>query len=180
MSFTPLGLLFAAGSLTSDVSLYHHTAIAKGTLKPSPFAMMTVNSFYAATCSLIGSKPPQRPSPRLTHLIALIFGELGPVYLAIEQNPVVFRNLIIQCSTFVLGNIFIFLAIAWIGNVYLSIVTTTRKIFSIFISILIFQHDIDRYKFIGIGLVVVGIIFEMVTGFNKKRKAAQAKKVKND
>jgi drug/metabolite transporter (DMT)-like permease len=64
----------------------------------------------------------------------------------------------------VVGNLFIYATIALLGPVSLSLITTTRKVFSIFVSILINGHSTDLYKIIGIGLVILGIILEMLQG----------------
>lgn len=76
----------------------------------------------------------------------------------------------------VLGNLFIYATISLLGPVNLSLITTTRKIFSIFFSIIINGHVMDQFKVIGISLVVIGILLEMIWGIKGTKK--EDKKVK--
>lgn len=78
----------------------------------------------------------------------------------------------------VTGNIFIFITIAWLGSIYLSLITTTRKIFSIFLSIVVNNHKVDIYRGTGVGLVILGILLEMITNIKVKMEKKKKKKGK--
>lgn len=62
----------------------------------------------------------------------------------------------------VIGNLFVYATISLLGPLNLSLITTTRKIFSIFFSIILNGHVMDAYKIAGISLVILGIILELV------------------
>lgn len=62
----------------------------------------------------------------------------------------------------VIGNLFVYATISLLGPVNLSLITTTRKIFSIFFSIVLNGHVMDTYKVSGISLVVLGILLELI------------------
>lgn len=78
----------------------------------------------------------------------------------------------------VLGNLFIYATISLLGPVNLSLITTTRKIFSIFFSIVINGHVMDQFKIFGIGLVILGILLEMIWKMKPKDKVKDEKKNK--
>lgn len=80
----------------------------------------------------------------------------------------------------VLGNLFIYITISLLGPVNLSLITTTRKIFSIFFSIIINGHILDQFKIIGISLVVLGILLEMVWKMRGGKSKPEDKKVKGE
>lgn len=60
------------------------------------------------------------------------------------------------------------MAIAWIGSLYLTIITTTRKIFSVLFSIVIFGYSLNQGQGAGVALVVVGIACELAYNIKKK------------
>lgn len=62
----------------------------------------------------------------------------------------------------VLGQIFIYLTLGWLGPVYLALITTTRKIFTVLTSIVYHGHQVDVWRGSGISLVILGIILELV------------------
>ena len=66
------------------------------------------------------------------------------------------------------------MAIAWIGSLYLTIITTTRKIFSVLFSIVIFGYSLNQGQNMGVVLVVFGITCEL--GYNIKKKLDSEKK----
>lgn len=70
----------------------------------------------------------------------------------------------------VFGQIFIFTTLSWLGPIYLALITTTRKIFSVLASILYYGHSVDAWKASGISTVVVGLILEMGYSILKKEE----------
>ena len=79
----------------------------------------------------------------------------------------------------VVGNLFIYATISLLGPMNLSLITTTRKIFSIFFSIILNGHVMDPYKVTGISLVILGILLEtiwsMKGGKSGSKDASQSK-----
>jgi UDP-galactose transporter B1 len=106
---------------------------------------------------------------------------MSPALALFQSEEGVFSQIFSMSGSSVLGNLFIYNTISMLGPVNLSLITTTRKIFSIFFSIVINGHVLDHYKVIGIGLVVLGILLEMIFKFRSgkaKEKAKTDKKVK--
>jgi drug/metabolite transporter (DMT)-like permease len=56
------------------------------------------------------------------------------------------------------------------GPLTLSIVTTTRKFFTIIISILYFGHPFNQMQMISLALVFIGIAFELYDNYTTKSK----------
>jgi len=78
----------------------------------------------------------------------------------------------------VIGNLFIYATISLLGPLNLSLITTTRKIFSIFFSIILNGHVMDRYKVAGISLVILGILLEMIWSLKADKSKPKDGKVK--
>jgi len=66
--------------------------------------------------------------------------------------------------------VFIFYTIANFSPLILSIVTTTRKFFTVVISIFMYNHPMNIYQWMSIALVFTGVFIEMLSG-NKKHAA---------
>lgn len=66
--------------------------------------------------------------------------------------------------------LFIFTTVTSFGPLMCSIVTTTRKFFSILLSVVIFQHPMLPRQWVGTVLVFTGLFLDMRAD-NMKRKA---------
>lgn len=75
----------------------------------------------------------------------------------------------------VFGQIFIFTTLSWLGPIYLALITTTRKIFSVLASILYYGHSVDIWKGSGIATVIVGLVLEMGHSVTKKDDNSESK-----
>lgn len=74
---------------------------------------------------------------------------------------------------------FIYLTIAWMGPIYLVLITTTRKVFSLVVSIAIHGHFVDIGKGVGMVSVSVGLLLFAWDGYSSKmKKLNEMKKVK--
>nr|AKN21643.1 slc35b-3 [Schmidtea mediterranea] len=72
--------------------------------------------------------------------------------------------------TSALGQIFIFASITNFGPLMTSIVTTTRKFFTILASVIIFQNPMNFIQGIGTGLVFLGLVLDQMYGKERKLK----------
>lgn len=79
---------------------------------------------------------------------------------AVDQFQLVFLSF--------MGLNFIYLGVGWIGAIFITIVSTTRKIFTVLISIVLHGHTIDAFQAWGIALVSIGLLLEM--GLSVKNK----------
>jgi solute carrier family 35 (UDP-galactose transporter), member B1 len=107
-------------------------------------------------------------------LVALVLtlglGELIPGYQFCIQNPAVL-SLVIQfsiCSA--IGQSFIFYTVAHFDPLVCSTVTTTRKIFSVLLSILLKGHAMSAQSWTGVSIACAGILSEVYDKFTHSRR----------
>jgi len=73
-------------------------------------------------------------------------------------------SLRLPCSCSCVGQHFIFVTISMFGPLTCSIITTTRKFFTILSSVILFQHSITVLQWEGTTLVFAGLILDIVFG----------------
>jgi len=100
----------------------------------------------------------------------LISQEFTSFIQFITRHPSVINLIIGFGLTSAIGQIFIFAAITNFGPLMTSIVTTTRKFFTILASVIIFQHPITFTQGIGTSLVFLGLILDQMYGKERKLK----------
>jgi len=93
--------------------------------------------------------------------------QMGGFIKFIMDYPAVIKDLVILAVLGTFGQVFIFYTIANFSALILSIVTTTRKFFTVLASIIIYQHEMNVYQWLSIGLVFAGVFVEMLSA-NKK------------
>merc|ERR1712107_922892 len=93
---------------------------------------------------------------------ALARGEMMSGIDFVTKYPEVNRNIIIFaiCSAF--GQSFIFFTIATFGPLKVAAVTTTRKIFSVLLSIFLKGHQLSALGWGGVALGSLGIAGELI------------------
>jgi hypothetical protein len=74
---------------------------------------------------------------------------------------------------FVLQN-FIFMTITKFGPLTCSVITTTRKFFTILASVLIFAHPMSSMQWVGTVMVFAGLGLDSVYGKDRPAKAVSA------
>jgi UDP-galactose transporter B1 len=75
-----------------------------------------------------------------------------------------------------IGQIFIFFAISLFNCYVLTIITTTRKLFSVLISNIEFNHHFTMSQWCGAGLVMICTLVELFMGKKGKDEAKAEKK----
>jgi len=127
---------------------------AKAGVKPKPYDFM----FYTNLFMLLTALP-----------IALGTGQLfgGSAYLI--ANPEIMTKVMkfAACSAF--GQSFIFYTISHFDPLVLSTVTTTRKIFSVLLSIFLKGHSLSSTGWLGICMACSGILSEMQSKLTGKK-----------
>ncbi|XP_058036260.1 solute carrier family 35 member B1 isoform X2 [Ahaetulla prasina] len=98
-------------------------------------------------------------------------GELWEFLSFTERYPTIIYNILLFGLTSALGQTFIFMTVVYFGPLTCSIVTTTRKFFTILASVILFANPISNLQWMGTILVFLGkspdsfvfIIWEMST-----------------
>lgn len=92
----------------------------------------------------------------------LVTGE-GVLALAfVRAYPAVLVDIAIFSATSAIGQVFIFNALTRVGALLLSVVTTSRKFFTVFLSILWFGHHLSSGQWLGVALVFAGVTIDML------------------
>jgi UDP-galactose transporter B1 len=160
-----LGVVYSALSLlldgvTAGFQKRLKTETAKVGVKPKPYDFMFWTNLFMCLTAVV---------------IAAGLGELqsGVAYCA--GNPEILSKIIKFAVCSAVGQSFIFYTIANFDPLVLSTVTTTRKIFSVLLSIFLKGHALSATGWSGIALACMGIMSELQDKMggghgNKKKK----------
>jgi len=103
--------------------------------------------------------------------VANVTFQMGGFIKFVIDNPLVIKDLALLAVLGTCGQVFIFYTIANFSPLILSIVTTTRKFFTVLVSILMYHHEVNVYQWMAIGLVFAGVFIEMIGGGKKHGKS---------
>jgi len=103
----------------------------------------------------------------------ILTGDFPIVHEFLQENPIAFRYNVITAITSATGQLFIFYTIKEFGPIVFTVMMTTRQLFSITISCIIFGHNISWIAFIGAAMVF-SVIFYQIRGKYLARMAAQS------
>mmetsp|Transcript_10556 Transcript_10556/g.22894 ORF Transcript_10556/g.22894 Transcript_10556/m.22894 type:complete len:389 (+) Transcript_10556:55-1221(+) len=152
---SPLGVMFILLSLfmdgvTAGVQKRLKADLGRVGVKPKPYDFMLWTNLYMMAVALC---------------IALILGELTSGVSYCSANPEISRLIVKFSLCSAVGQSFIFYTVATFDPLVCSTVTTTRKIFSVLLSIFTKGHHISGQGWAGIMLAVSGILSEMQNKF---------------
>mmetsp|Transcript_39596 Transcript_39596/g.118862 ORF Transcript_39596/g.118862 Transcript_39596/m.118862 type:complete len:121 (-) Transcript_39596:355-717(-) len=102
--------------------------------------------------------------------VALVLGELTSGMAFCAANPEIYAKIVKFALCSAVGQSFIFYTIANFDPLILSTVTTTRKIFSVLLSIFLKGHSLSPTGWSGIALACGGILSEMQAKMSGKGK----------
>jgi UDP-galactose transporter B1 len=100
----------------------------------------------------------------------LIPGQLIPAISFCFEYPEIILDIIIFCICMAIGQIFIFWCIASYGPLVCTIVTTTRKFFTILFSVFWYGHEMSFGQWSGVFLVFVGLSYDIVSNLSNGHK----------
>eukprot|EP00527_Entomoneis_sp_CCMP2396_P008164 CAMPEP_0198137778 /NCGR_PEP_ID=MMETSP1443-20131203/1238_1 /TAXON_ID=186043 /ORGANISM="Entomoneis sp., Strain CCMP2396" /LENGTH=329 /DNA_ID=CAMNT_0043799323 /DNA_START=304 /DNA_END=1293 /DNA_ORIENTATION=- len=139
------------------------TETAKVGVKPKPYDFMFWTNFFMFLTA------------------AVIAGGLGEVQTGMAfciANPEILNKIIKFALCSAVGQSFIFYVVSNFDPLVLSTVTTTRKIFSVLLSIFLKGHSLSVVGWSGIAMSCGGIISELQTkssGHSQKKKGSEHK-----
>lgn len=128
---------------------------AKAGVKPKPYDFMFHTNLYMFFTAVI---------------ISGALGEVGPGLAFCTANPELYTKIIKFAICSAVGQSFIFYTIANFDPLILSTVTTTRKIFSVLLSIFLKGHSLSFTGWSGIAMACCGILSEMAAKMSGKAK----------
>lgn len=106
----------------------------------------------------------------------LALGEHKQVVFIAKNAPEALMDQMYASICYTFGQIAIFASIISLGSVFTSVVSTTRKVFSVVISLLMNDSEISKFKLMGLGVVSTALSVEMVAYAMRKKGG----KVKDD
>ncbi|KAM8947217.1 solute carrier family 35 member B1 [Pelodytes ibericus] len=96
-------------------------------------------------------------------------GELWDFLSFTERYPNIIYSILLFSLTSALGQTFIFMTVVYFGPLTCSIITTTRKFFTILASVLLFSNPISLLQWIGTMLVFMGLGLDAKFGKGPKK-----------
>jgi len=97
----------------------------------------------------------------ITTIGLLVSGDFPKVYEFMLVNPSVLHYNILTAITSASGQLFIYYTIREFGPIVFTIIMTTRQMFSIIISSIIFSHKIGMKAIFG-AMIVFGVLFYQI------------------
>lgn len=91
-------------------------------------------------------------------------GELFQFFAFSAKYPILWVNLSLLALTGALGQLFIFMMVSSFGPLSCSVVTTTRKFFTVLCSVLLFGNYLSPRQWFGALLVFAGLFADMLWG----------------
>ncbi|NXG41546.1 S35B1 protein, partial [Psilopogon haemacephalus] len=99
----------------------------------------------------------------------LFTGELWEFLSFTERYPSIIYNILLFGLTSALGQSFIFMTVVYFGPLTCSIITTTRKFFTILASVILFANPISSMQWVGTVLVFLGLGLDAKFGKGVKK-----------
>lgn len=100
-------------------------------------------------------------------------GEIVHVLGFIQRHPSVLIKMVSFGIASAIGQVFIFITVTSFGPLPCSIITTTRKFFTILASVIIFANPMNSRQWVGTLLVFTGLGLDSVYGKEKKESKTQ-------
>lgn len=122
--------------------------------KPNPHQMMFSTNFWSIL---------------YLSAVSLITGEIFSFVEFVLRYPYLIRDLLMFGCTSALGQNFIFTTVATFGPLTCSIMTTTRKFFTILGSVIIFANPLTERQWVGVVLVFTGLLLDGKFGKSKNK-----------
>mmetsp|Transcript_28497 Transcript_28497/g.21298 ORF Transcript_28497/g.21298 Transcript_28497/m.21298 type:complete len:327 (-) Transcript_28497:49-1029(-) len=153
-----LGILFVVLSLACDGAVGGLQARLQAQCRarnaePKSYDMMFWTNLFMALTAIV---------------FAAFLGELTTGIQLCIDNPVIMEKIIKFSVCSAIGQSFIFFTIANFDPLICSTVTTTRKVFSVLLSIFLHGHAMSTEGWVGLGLASAGILSELFKPHKKK------------
>jgi len=160
-SNSALGVAYIIGSLmldgvTAGFQKRLKAETAKAGVKPKPYDFMFWTNLFMCGTAVV---------------VALALGEFTSGLAYCASNPEILPMIVKFSLCSAVGQSFIFYTIANFDPLVLSTVTTTRKIFSVLLSIFMKGHSLSVTGWSGIGLACLGIVSELQAKASGKGKS---------
>ena len=113
-------------------------------------------------------------------MFALVSGELAPSIAFCLLNPDALLFVILIGTLQVFGQISVYYVIANFKQHIYPLISTTRKIVTILVSILAFSHSLNVAQWLSLALVFSGMGFELYDEVSSQERHRKARRMKRD
>lgn len=166
---SPLGIAFILGSLACDAcsaGMQERMKMKSKEIKlePKPYDMMFWTNLYMALVAAA---------------VALFQGELFRGIKFCQDNPDILKMIMKFGLCSAIGQTFIFFTISNFDSLTTATVTTTRKVFSVLLSIFLNGHKLEPMGWFGLALASGGILSELKKEEKHTEKTSDKDKKKN-
>ena len=117
-------------------------------------------------------------STAIVSVAVIITGELFEFIAFAARYPYVLSNLALLAVTGALGQLFIFIMVSSFGPLACSVVTTTRKFFTVLFSVIFFGNTLTSRQWMGTVLVFAGLFADAAFGKSPAKKTDKNEKDK--
>jgi UDP-galactose transporter B1 len=139
-------LSLACDGITGGIQKRIKKSTAEIGVKPKPYDLMFWTNLYMAVTAL---------------LLALFLGEVQTGLAFCMANPIILDKILKFAVCSAVGQSFIFYTISNFDPLVCTTVTTTRKVFSVLLSIFLNGHSMSTQGWAGISLASLGILSEL-------------------
>eukprot|EP00457_Paulinella_chromatophora_P010049 gb/GEZN01010136.1/.p1 GENE.gb/GEZN01010136.1/~~gb/GEZN01010136.1/.p1 ORF type:complete len:382 (-),score=46.28 gb/GEZN01010136.1/:121-1215(-) len=94
-------------------------------------------------------------------IVTLVLGEFKSGFSFCQKHPHIWDKIAVFCLCSALGQCFIFYAISTFNPLMCTMVTTTRKVFSVVLSIFLNGHLLSPFGWLGLFIAFLGIMSEV-------------------
>jgi UDP-galactose transporter B1 len=107
-------------------------------------------------------------STLLVTCLLTLSGEWLPVFAFIAQYPIVLLDIVVFSLVSAVGQNFIYYTVKHYGSLLCSIITTTRKFFTVLASVFYYAHPLNEWQWGAVFMVFAGLGLD--TLYSKKNK----------
>ncbi|PVU93663.1 hypothetical protein BB561_003118 [Smittium simulii] len=156
-----LGIFFVFINLVVDGSLNSsQEELIKSDKKVNGRNMMTIMNFFTGLVLLMWLLNPWNP-------------ELYNAYSFLVLNPAAIWDILVFGFCGAIGQCFIFSMLANYGSLVLVTVTVTRKLFTMLLSVVLYNHVLSTGQWLSIALVFAAIVLETVIKYQQKNSSSK-------
>ncbi|GAA6021971.1 hypothetical protein JCM11491_000312 [Sporobolomyces phaffii] len=91
----------------------------------------------------------------------------------VRTHPAIVRDVVLFGVTGAVGQLFIFVTLSAYGSLTLVTITVTRKMCTMLLSVVVFEHELATGQWVGVGCVFVAVAVEAWVGIRDKRQHKQ-------
>jgi drug/metabolite transporter (DMT)-like permease len=160
-----IGLAMVGAGLMFDSAIGNRQRKILTELKPTAMDFLISSSIIILPCTLV---------------MSVVSGEFSRAVEFAAAEPEALRFLLASTFLGFTGQFFIWAGLTELGPLKVSLLTGSRKILTVLLSMIIFQHSMNFMQKVSIGIVIVAMTIEFADSVTKKPTVAVPEKVKAD